>query len=462
MPAKIAYTRSSVNLLTSPDSTAEVLEALGPDEILEIIEETENLVKVRSKRWQPQIEGYLPKASLALTKRLPSDLPKIKREGSRQRIAAIFPELKANEFEIWLHSRREPYWIDSLSPDENRELGRAIRNYVSDHRIEWASWLGELKKQGRLEDSLLYEWLTQMNGGRDMWSIRPERIFDSPSERASSLGWVSPKDILHWNGNVSVNNNEPKYKKWYQVELIKLDRYLKGWYKASLLEEYIWVEPELQLDNKRNAASVFDLSKPILRFPNDDEIKTARNENRRAAQYIDVSGALGMRKIHHNLCGEFCVAALNNMDVIPLLKRWRQAYHRAQEILEDDTGTGVQDLQNLLRMCGLKYELFRIEPSVAPITPGYLTRNINMNRKAIIGVGIDANGIVSLNGNIRHWVVLEDFIQVGFSGWSRLYNPFHNREEVYPFHVLFDPKVACGYGIWVKRSLGGKKTRATD
>ena len=450
MSAKIATTRSSVNLLATPDIKADILESLGPDELIEIIEDGENLVKVRSKRWRPQIEGYLPKASLAPKEEQPVSLPTITRPGSQQKFSAILPDLKASQFEHWLHSTKAPYWLPSSSLNHIKALDHSIRDFVNDHRIEWTSWLGELNNQNRLDTAQLQEWLTQLHGGRDMWSIRAERIFDAPSEQALPLGWISSKDILFWNGSVFLNNDEPKYKEWYQVEIVKLEKHLKGWFKAALLEEYVWTESDFSLEDAHHAETVFDLSKPALRLPDDAEIKIAIEEKRQAAQYIDIREVLGWSKIHHNLCGEFCVAALANSNIIPLLKRWKPAYRRTQEILEMDSGTGVQDLQNLLRLHDLQYELFRIEPSVAPITPGYLAKNLNLNRKAIVGVGINSDGKVDISGKIRHWVVVEDIFRVGLSGWVRIYNPFHNREEVYPFHVLFDPKVATGYGIWVE------------
>jgi hypothetical protein len=92
----------------------------------------------------------------------------------------------------------------------------------------------------------------------------------------------------------------------------------------------------------------------------------------------------------------------------------------------------------MLDMCGRRYEFFRAEGSGSPITPGYLRRMLDSGRMAIVGTGITYNGILRARSNIRHWIVLEDLLRVGNSGWVRVYNPFTNREEVYPFDAAFD------------------------
>jgi hypothetical protein len=46
--------------------------------------------------------------------------------------------------------------------------------------------------------------------------------------------------------------------------------------------------------------------------------------------------------------------------------------------------------------------------------------------------------------------VIEDIIRVGSNGWVRVYNPFSDHEEVYPFDVVFDAVSGSAIGLWVE------------
>ena len=79
-----------------------------------------------------------------------------------------------------------------------------------------------------------------------------------------------------------------------------------------------------------------------------------------------------------------------------------------EDILAKDYGTSVVDLQAMLSVFGKQAEYFRAEGSVAPLTPGYLHKNLEAGRMAIIGVGITRSGAMKINSGIRHWLVIED------------------------------------------------------
>jgi hypothetical protein len=265
-----------------------------------------------------------------------------------------------------------------------------------------------------------------------------------------TLGWVSPNDILHWTGKVAFTPTEWKYKDWYEVALTKLDRTIQGWYKAPLLEEFVIPEVYVEANDGAGVATLFDMSHPKLRLPADPEIADAIKAKRNAWQYINVQNAIGKSKISLNLCGEFCVAALCGVDVIPLLKQWYgTGLARAKAVLENDRGTVVYDLQNMLSLFNLKSEVFQPEPSIAPATPEYLKKMLNSGKKGIIGVGVTSRGVVSITGSIRHWLVLEEIVRMGNSGWVRVYNPFFNQEEVYPYSNIFDTNTSSNLCLWV-------------
>jgi hypothetical protein len=133
-----------------------------------------------------------------------------------------------------------------------------------------------------------------------------------------------------------------------------------------------------------------------------------------------------------------------------LLKKWYgTGLARAKTVLENDRGTVIYDLQNILSLYNIKSEIFRPEPSIAPVTPGYLEKMLRSGKKAIIGIGLNNKGEASINGTIRHWLVIEDIVRMGNAGWVRVYNSYFNQEEVYPYRNLFDVGISSSLGLWV-------------
>jgi hypothetical protein len=163
-----------------------------------------------------------------------------------------------------------------------------------------------------------------------------------------------------------------------------------------------------------------------------------------------VRRALGWGRLHHNLCGEFCVAALASCDVIPLLMQWLASYPRARDILAEDRGTSIPDLQSMLDVLGLKYEYYRSVGSTSPVTPTYVRRKLDAGMLAIVFTGVTPYGVVKSRSPIRHWVAVEDIVRVAGSGWLRVYNPFTNREETYRFDEVYDLPSRDSIGLWVE------------
>jgi hypothetical protein len=453
MISQSGLTRSSINLRGSPDPKAAVIEALGPQEHVRILEEAGTMFKVEATKWQPPVSGYVLKSAIMQSRADRPIFPKI-RIGKGAQIPSVPASLPLSAFLTWLDSGQESPWLPadylaSIRSGQQSSVGGLVRRAIANYRSEWDAWVAEIQSQGRQASATMDEWLVILAGGRPMWSFRTERIFSQPSQSSAAPAWVTPKDVVYWTGHVRVNNQEQKYRTWYEVELTKLDRECKGWYKANLLEEFIVPTEDTDLTIPGNKDRVFDLSRPVMRLPADPEIALARKAGRAAAQYIDINGALGWAQINHNLCGEFCVAALAASDVIPALKQWLASYPNARDILAKDAGTSLADLESMLGVFQKKYEFFRAEASVAPMTPGYLSKMLDTGRLAIVGVGITNTGVLKWNSGIRHWVVIEDMVRVGNSGWVRLYNPFPNLEEVYPFDVVFDPISRSGIGLWV-------------
>ena len=454
MNAENGLTCSSINLRSEPDLKSGVIEALDPQENVQILGEQGDMLKVVTTKWKPPLTGYILKSAIFESKAAPEVFPRIS-PGKGMEISSVPASLPLSTFLKWLDSSDESPWLPvdylrSIQLSHQPSVGNLIRKAISDRRSDWEAWVAEIRSQGREASATLDEWLVVLARGRAMWSFRPERIFTEPSQSAAAPGWVSVKDVLRWTGHVRINGQETKYKTWYEVELTKLDQTFKGWYKASLLYEFILPTPDTDLSVPENKDRVFDLSRPALRLPADPEIEEARKAGRTGAQYINVKEATGWNKVNHNLCGEFCVAALGGSDIVPFLGQWLGSYDNARAILEKDEGTSIVDLQAMLDVFGKKNEFFRAEASVMPITPGYIRKMLDSSRMAIIGTGVTYDGVLKWGSRIRHWVVIEDIIMVGNSGWVRVYNPFPNKEEVYPFDVVFDPNSRSAIGLWVE------------
>ena len=454
MDAETGLTCSSANLRGTPDLKSSVIEALNPQEHVQILEDAGNMLKVQATRWTPPILGYVLKSSIINNQPSQQVFPKVEL-GSGISVPSVPSSLPLATFQTWLDSQSESPWLpndylDLIKSGQQPSVGALIRQAISDHQADWDAWVSEITQQGRTAIATLDEWLVILAGGREMWSFRTERIFAQPSQSSAAPAWVTPQDVLRWTGHVRINNLEPKYKNWYEVEFTKLDKEFKGWYKADLLEEYIMPTPDTDLTIPENKDKVFDLSHPLLRLPADPEIDAARKAGLLGAQYINIKAATGWAKVNHNLCGEFCAAALGASDIIPFLKGWITTYAGAKNILEYDTGTSIQDLKSMLDLFDKKYDFFQSEASVMPLTPTYLRKMLDTGRMAIVGTGITYNGQLKWSSHIRHWVVIEDFVRVANSGWVRVYNPFSDHEEVYPFNVVFDAASGTAMGLWLQ------------
>lgn len=455
-----ARVRATTNLRGDPVQTSNITESLGAGTPVEILEDQGEWLKVKEARSTHPIPGWSLREAFALPSAdvFPS-MPLA--DGTKH--PAVSAGLKANDLIAFKNNAiADPPWIPpkiwgKVAAGDRQKVKDDIRNALQAHNAEWESWLTNVSNEGRQADAQVDEWLATLQGGRDVWAVRPEMIYTDASQGKGHLGWVKESDIMRWTGKVRRNDNEPKYKIWYEVVLYKSDRMLKGWFKGDLMEPYYYPNEANDTGIDANQETIFDLSTSILRHPADKEIEDAIAANRSGYQYIDVVRALGKTKIHHNLCGQFCCAALTGKDVIPLLNEWKEVYPAAVTIMKNDHGTGLGDIKSIFDLYGLQYEEYRYSPSISPVSPFRLQKLLNEGKMVFWGVGIyKANGKLSGTVNndktTRHWIVLEDVTPVGNSGWVRIYNPFRNREEVYNYNVFIQSVGQFGIGLLVDKT----------
>ena len=184
--ATTARSRSSNNLHVSPDTKSKVIEVLNPNDPVDLIEDLGAMVKVASKRLSPPLIGYMPKSAIAQQIPNKNIFSPIHLDDGTQ-LTSIPADLLAVEFESWLQAKGEPTW---LFEDGNAPflVGDKIRGEFEPYRQSRAAWFADVLKNNRTRTAKVDEWLTVLNGGREMWSFRPERIFKDPSERSATLG----------------------------------------------------------------------------------------------------------------------------------------------------------------------------------------------------------------------------------------------------------------------------------
>jgi len=222
--------------------------------------------------------------------------------------------------------------------------------------------------------------------------------------------------------------------------------FMQGWFRADLTGEYIYPTADNDPLVTANAKNVFDLSKDMIRHPQDPEISPTKKKGLDGAQYIDVFRATNRHLVHWCLCGEFCVAALCGSDIIPMLQKWIESkYAGINAILNDShMGTTLTDLKSIMALFDLKSERY----TSIPTSPQRIKERLDAGQFVLAGCGINQAGVVLADGKIRHWVVILDLLPVGNSGWVRVYNPFFNQEEVYEYN-LFIRSSGVGAGLWI-------------
>lgn len=450
--SEMARTRAEVDIRSGPKAGAGILDRLPTDCSVEILADLNRWYKVKPGRILNSVSGFLPQMALTfpVAKHLPvfPDLPFIANILNKTSVPA---SVKLVDFLGWLTTGGKPSWItqddwSKLNTTQQADLLEKIRLASQKVRPRWDDWIAGLKTNNRIGDAVLKEWIVIMEGGRELYALRDHYVYMNPVQDANYYGYVARGQIMRWTGHVRSNTKDGKRKDFYEVDFFRLSRYMHGWFRADVTADYVYPTANTDPSLESNALTVFDLSKSILRMPQDQAMADSKKKGYYAAQYIDVFGATNKHLVHFSLCGEFCVAAIGGVDVLPLLKKWLESkYLRAPAILADPhEGTSAGDLQTLLKVIGLNSEI----ASSTPNTPQAIKERLNAGQFMIASCGINSTGRIKANGKIRHWVVIEDVIASGTSGWVRVYNPFQNRDEVYNFS-MFLTSGGAGVGLWV-------------
>ncbi len=447
-------TRSAASLYETPDLAARPGPVLNKSDVaLEILEENGDWIKVRevTQAGHPA-EGYLPRSSVAFpSQTIESLFPTL--EAAGETLPAVPASAKMVDFNDWLNNGGRPAWIPDetwklLPAARRQEIIDAVRDVKVDHAGELDGWELEVHRHFRRETARMGELDIFRSGGQDMLAVLPGYITLEPGADDLQIERAAAGDVLLWSGLLHQKPGDPG-QLWYQVRIFKQDMQTDGWIAADLLDPYSFPTPDLDPSVPENACRAFDLTNPVLRLPDDPAVVNARANalatHWGGAQFIDVLPVTGhpIKSIdgqrHYKLCGEFCCATVAGVNIYDLLNKWMERRSDvADRVLTEHVGTSPYELRGILSMFDITGTTIDSWKSRDQLTPGRLHEMLASGKVAITGVRVGnvKQGRLDPDQPVDHWVVLEDLLPVGTSGWVRLYNPYLNQEEVYPYDTF--------------------------
>src|SRR5512142_834548 len=103
MEDEFGLTRSSINLRLHPDLKAPVVHALQPQDRVQIVEESGDMVLVQAMRWHPPIEGYALRSAIIRQAAPPQVFPRLQIADGVS-IPSVPASLPLKAFARWLAS----------------------------------------------------------------------------------------------------------------------------------------------------------------------------------------------------------------------------------------------------------------------------------------------------------------------------------------------------------------------
>jgi hypothetical protein len=171
-----------------------------------------------------------------------------------------------------------------------------------------------------------------------------------------------------------------------------------------------------------------------------------RAEGAKAAQFLNLDKMLGsiFPNMHTRLCGPLAAAAVLGLDIRTCLELFRSV---DESKLTESANASNQDLMALFSKAGWKQpppQWMKDGLAGFEATPEWLQGQLAQGNGLVALVNIDEGqrGMLRAKGSegpedTAHWVAILDVSQTP-SGDAivRVYNPYHNREEVYPWSTF--------------------------
>jgi hypothetical protein len=456
MAPVIGYTRSLVDAHEQPLATSPVRYTLAGSTRLEIEDLPGEWLKVTPRQMKGFADAFIQRTDLLIPGKLFTASTPV--AIGTHMMQPLPDSVKAAAFAAWLTGPDiRPDWIDQVSwntmlPDDQQQIFNILHNALHSCTDTWNNWFASVKADQRENDADIAEFRCFLAGGRYVFSILETQARKEPKANSIHVGRISVEDILLFTGRIEREPGVPPTD-WAEISLRKNSVDIQGWVKLSYLDSYIPPMPSTDTTVPGNKDRVFDMTVPVLRPAQDQEILDNMNNNR-VAQYIDVFKVTNKHTRHLNLCGEICTTVILSQDVLPTLAAWKAGTPSSPHCTETSTeancvlddpheGTTLGQLKQILTVHNHPSgEILRFDPSISPISAARI-RDLTNNRQVIItGCGINNSGKIvpfiqsATPPIIAHWVVIVDALPVGTSGWVRVYNPFRNREEVVELNLL--------------------------
>jgi hypothetical protein len=448
----IARLRAEIDVRDSASPNTEVIERFDTDTLVEILDDQGDFLKINAKQIAHSVDGFVSRLALIFPppeQQVPI-FPLLDLDEGDRKQPSVPANLPLEDFLSWLGSGNNPPWIlaedwGQLNEESAANIIVAIEASINNNPAGWQDWLDSVNASQRLNAAVMDEWIVTSSGGRDMFASRDYFFRQKPSMTGKKIGWVLKGQVVRWTGQIIVDNQNGR--QFFEVDFYRRSRSTHGWLRGDILAEYIFPTEQNDPTIASNKENIFDLTQSVFRHPQDSEFDEARQAGRTGAQYLDIKGALDKSLVHFCLCGEICVATLVGSDVIPVLRQWRNSgYWRADAILKDrNQGTSLGDIRSILKMFDRDGENY----NSTPVSAQFVKDKLADGSFAISGCCITRSGKVKRDAKIRHWVIVEDVVPVGSSGWVRVYNPFQNQEEVYDFDTFLSSTFS-GTGMWIQ------------
>ena len=110
MDNQTGITCSSVDLRIKADLKSGVIEALNPQEHVQILQDAGNVLQVQVSRWNTPIVGYVLKSSIIVPKVNPQIFPLVN-VGNNIEIPSVPASVPLATFLTWLNSQSESPWL---------------------------------------------------------------------------------------------------------------------------------------------------------------------------------------------------------------------------------------------------------------------------------------------------------------------------------------------------------------
>ncbi len=104
MDAQYGLTCSSVNLREAPDPASRVVEALNPQEHVEVMDETGDMWQVQATRWQPPVSGYMLSSAVIVDEGNREIFPRVALSPEVS-VPAVPPSTPLSTFLTWFELR---------------------------------------------------------------------------------------------------------------------------------------------------------------------------------------------------------------------------------------------------------------------------------------------------------------------------------------------------------------------